>query len=121
MTDVDNRPTIRLLDRPMIILLAGRPASGKTQAMKSIVKQMCEFKKPRFARFYVSTKFSGDFDFVEDQDLVFDIYSEDHLRSYVDKIKTGNDETRKRRYRKTFCASTTHWVTFDGTRRSGRH
>ena len=57
---------IKLLDRPSIILLVGRPASRKTTALKTIIRIIVKTKMPSFGRFYVSTKFSGDFDFVPD-------------------------------------------------------
>jgi uridine kinase len=77
---------IKLLDRPSIILLVGRPASGKTTALKAIIHQLVKMKKPSFGRFYVSTKFSGDFDFAPDGDI-FEDYTQDHLEQYVLKIK----------------------------------
>ena len=77
---------IILLDRPSIILLVGRPASGKTTALKAIIHQIVKMKHPSFGRFYVSTKFSGDFEFAPDEDVCED-YSQEHLEEYVLKIK----------------------------------
>ena len=77
---------ITLLDRPSIILLVGRPASGKTTALKDIIHRIVKYERPSFGRFYVSTKRSGDYDFAPDQD-VFEDYTQDHLEKYVLKIK----------------------------------
>ena len=79
-------PGINLLDRPSIILLVGRPASGKTTALKATIHQIAKMKKPSFGRFYVSTKFSGDFMFAPDED-VFEDYTQNHLEEYVSRIK----------------------------------
>jgi hypothetical protein len=79
-------PGIKLLKRPSIILFCGRPASGKTTAMVSVIRQIVEFKKPAFGKIYVSTKFSGDFTFAPDEDI-FEDYTQEHLEAYVNKIK----------------------------------
>jgi hypothetical protein len=79
-------PGIKLLKRPSIILFCGRPASGKTTVMVSVICQIVEFKKNSFGRFYVSTKFSGDFNFAPDDDI-FEDYTQEHLEAYVNKIK----------------------------------
>ena len=87
---------IKLLDRPSIILLVGRPASGKTTALKAIIHQIVKMKKPYFGRFYVSTKFSGDFEFVSDED-VFENYTQEHLEEYVLKIKAWEKKNSKKK------------------------
>jgi hypothetical protein len=80
-------PGIKLLKRPSIILFCGRPASGKTTTMVSVIRQIVELKKKTaFGRFYVSTKFSGDFAFAPDEDI-FEDYIQEHLEAYVNKIK----------------------------------
>ena len=43
-------------------------------------------KKPSFGKFYVSMKFSGDFDFAPDEN-VFEDYTQEFLEAYVLKIK----------------------------------
>ena len=88
-------PGIKLLKRPSIILFCGRPASGKTTAMVSVIRQIVEFKKPAFGRFYVSTKFSGDFTFAPDEDI-FENYTQEHLEAYVNKIKAWKKRNPKR-------------------------
>ena len=87
---------IKLLDRPSIILLVGRPASGKTTALKAIIHQIVKMKKPSFGRFYVSTKWSLDFTFVPD-DNVFEDYTQDHLEQYVLKIKGWGEKNPKKK------------------------
>ena len=87
---------IKLLDRPMIILLSGRPASGKSVAIKSIVKQICESKKPSFGLFYVSTKYSNDYDYVPDECLHED-FSEEHLATHINKIKKWKRRNPKKK------------------------
>jgi uridine kinase len=86
---------IKVLDRPSIILLVGRPASGKTTALKAIIHQIVKMKKPSFGRFYVSTKWSGDFDFAPDGDI-FEDYTQDHLEQYVLKIKQWKKKNPKK-------------------------
>ena len=88
---------IKLLDRPSIILLVGRPASGKTIALKAIIHQIVKMKNPLFGRFYVSTKWSGDFDFAPDED-VFEDYSQIHLEKYVLKIKAWKKKNPQKNY-----------------------
>ena len=88
--------SIKLLDRPSIILLVGRPASGKTTALEPIIHQIVKMKKPSFGHFYVSTKFSGDFDFVPDEN-VFEDYTQEHLEKYVLKIKAWKKRIVRRK------------------------
>ena len=93
---------IKLLDRPSIILWVGRPASGKTTTLKAIVHQIVKMKKPSFGRFYVPTKFSGDFEFAPDED-VFEDYTQTHLEEYVLKIKAWKKKhTKKSRFHRIF-------------------
>ena len=87
---------IKLLDRPSITLLVGRPASGKTTALKAIIYQLIKMKKPSFGCFYVSTKFSGDFDFAPDEDI-FEDYTQEHLETYVLKIKAWKKKNVKKK------------------------
>jgi hypothetical protein len=87
---------IKRLDRPSIILLVGRPASGNTTALKAIIHQIVKMKKTSFGRFYISTKFSGDFDFAPDED-VFEDYSQGHLEEYVLKIKAWKKKNPKKK------------------------
>ena len=87
---------IKLLDGPSIILLVGRPASEKKTALKAIIYQIFKMKKPLFGRFYVSTKFSGDFNFAPDKD-VFEDYTQAHLEEYVLKIKTWKKKNAKKK------------------------
>lgn len=77
---------IKLLYRPSIILLVGRPASGKTTALKAIIHQIAMMEKTSFGRFYVCTKFSGDLDFAPYEN-VFEDYTHTHLEEYVLKVK----------------------------------
>jgi len=80
--------TIKLLKRPMIILLSGRPASGKSVAIRAIVRQICETPslQPAFGKFYVSTKFSNDYAYVPDE-CIHENFSEEHLGEHIQKIK----------------------------------
>ena len=54
-------------------------------------------KKPSFGRFYVSTKFSGDFEFAPDED-VFEDYSQENLEEYILKIKAWKKRIVRRKY-----------------------
>ena len=71
---------IELLDRSRIILLVGRPASGKTTALKVITHQIVKIKESSFSRSYVSTKSSGDFRVAPDE-TVFEDYSQEYLKN----------------------------------------
>ena len=53
-------------------------------------------KKPSFGRFYVSAKFSGDFDFAPDSDVSED-YTQEHLEQYVLKIKAWKNMHPKKK------------------------
>jgi hypothetical protein len=80
--------TIKLLKRLMIILLSGRPASGKSVEIRAIVRQICETPslRPAFGKFYVSTKFSNDYAYVPDE-CIHENFSEEHLGEHIQKIK----------------------------------
>ena len=102
-------PGIKLLDRPSIILLVGRPASGKTTALKAIIHQIVKMKKPSFRRLYVNTKFSGDFEFAPDEN-VFEDYTQAHLEQYVLKIKAWKKKIPRKRYHRTSLLLMMHLV-----------
>ena len=53
-------------------------------------------KKPSFGRFYVSTKFRGNFDFTPDGN-VFEDYTQAHLEEYVLKIKAWKKKNPKKK------------------------
>ena len=56
---------VELLDRPQIIMLSGKPASGKTVAIKAIMRSLCDgAQRPQFGRVYCSTAMlSGSYTF----------------------------------------------------------
>ena len=66
--------------------ISWKTSISENNSIKAIIHQIVKMKKLSFGRFYVSTKFSGDFDFVPDED-VFEDYTQEHLEEYVLKIK----------------------------------
>ena len=84
------------MDRPSIILLVGRPASGKTTALKAIIHLIVKMKKTAFGRFHVSTKFSGDFDFAP-QGFVRGLHTRPHRETCI-----TNKSLKRKNPKKTF-------------------
>jgi len=76
------------LSRARIFVIVGRCGSGKSVAMKSILKHCCENNIFSFGRVYTSTKqMNQDWSSIIPDKHVFDNYSDNHLKNYINKLK----------------------------------
>jgi len=72
---------------PVIILLFGKPDSGKSHALKYMVTEACANGLFNFGIiFSVTASFSGDFDFIPSK-YIINGYNEDILVNYIEKLK----------------------------------
>jgi hypothetical protein len=80
------------LSNPACILLVGKPRKGKTTALKYLLL------KNSLDRFYGSanfefglifsrSKFTGEYDFIENQDYVYEDYDDSILEQYLNGLK----------------------------------
>lgn len=74
------------VDKPKIFLFVGKPASGKSFAMKSILYDYLKTGFFKFGYAFVATKFNHDYDFLPDK-LVNENYSDQNLQKYINHLK----------------------------------
>lgn len=67
-----------------IMLFLGRPNSGKSYCIKSIIYNFRDHFK--FGMCITGTKFNNDYDYIPDK-YIIDNYNEEYLKSYVDNLK----------------------------------
>lgn len=71
---------------PCFIVLIGKPKSGKTYAVKSLMAQFQKHQPFTFGIVWTGTKFNNAYDFLPDN-RVMETYSEDSLLGYIDVLK----------------------------------
>ena len=78
-------------------MLSGKPASGKTVAIKAIMRALCDgAQRPQFGRVYCSTAMlSGSYTFFPDN-CVFTEYNELELKKYIESILTWKKKNAKK-------------------------
>lgn len=78
---------MKLLEKPSVLLLVGKPGKGKSNAIKwFILKHTLNDKLYKFGIVFTRTKFNEDYNYI-DQNFVYDNYSGDVLKSYLDKLQ----------------------------------
>jgi hypothetical protein len=87
--------------KPQIFVFIGRPESGKSHFVKSIIHDYLQAGYFRFMTVYCKTKFKGDYDFVDNQEHVVEGWDEDHLKT--------DGRTASYPHRHCWC-STIYWV-----------
>jgi hypothetical protein len=80
------------LSTPGCILLLGKPKRGKTSALKHIILKhsLDNFygsAKFEFGIVFCRSKFTGEYDFIGDQDYIYETYDDEVLSDYVEKLK----------------------------------
>ena len=67
---------------PNILLFIGKPKSGKSHAIKSIMYNYAKMKHFKFGYVFVSTKYNHEYDYLPDK-WVGDKYSDKNLEKYI--------------------------------------
>ena len=80
------------LSSPSCILLVGKPKKGKTTALKYLLlkNSLDNFEGSanfEFGLVFSKSKFTGEYDFIENQEYVFEDYDESILEKYLNKLK----------------------------------
>jgi hypothetical protein len=80
--------------KPAIYLFIGKPASGKSYALKSL---MFDFQKAKYFKFilaFVRTKFNHGYDWLPDE-YVDDKYSDQKLLTHIEKLRAYRKKSGK--------------------------
>lgn len=80
--------------KPAIYLFIGKPASGKSFALKSL---MFDFQKAKYFKFILAfcrTKFNHGYDWLPDE-YVDDKYSDDKLLTHIEKLRAFRKKSGK--------------------------
>ena len=77
---------------PACVLLVGKPKKGKTSALTYLLlkNSLDDFEgcaKFEFGLVFSKSKFTGEYDFIENQEYVYEDYDEDVLKKYLDGLK----------------------------------
>lgn len=76
-------PAFRLPKEACFMIFCGRPRSGKSYAIRSIIQQIQQSDNPfHFGVVFTTTKFNTDYDFL-DQKYVRDKFELSHLQDYI--------------------------------------
>lgn len=87
---------MELQKKPAIYLFIGKPASGKSHCLKSMIYDFQKGQNPyfKFILAFVRTKFNHDYDWLPD-DYVLDKYSDDKLLGHIERLRAYRQKTNK--------------------------
>lgn len=85
----------KLTARPSLLLLVGKPASGKSVLIRYLMYIYTKLNYFKYGIVYTPTKLSRDHDYIDEKYIIED-YSEEHLKNYTDRIKTQIKKTGKK-------------------------
>ena len=84
------------LSRPRIFVIVGRCGSGKSVAMRCILKDCAQKGLFAFGRVYTSTKqMNTEWSSIIPSKHIFDNYSDAHLKQYINKLKEWKIKNKK--------------------------
>lgn len=84
------------MSRPRLITIIGKCGSGKSVCAKQILKTCCGKGIFSFGRVYTATKaLCDDWTTVIPEKHVFENFSDDHLKAYVEKLKEWKIRNKK--------------------------
>lgn len=90
----DNEGEFILPQKPLIITILGKPGTGKTYLIKSLIYQYSKIKYFKFGICICRTKFNHGYDYIPDK-YVYDNYDENFLTNYFTKLKQYKEKTGK--------------------------
>jgi len=87
---------MELKKKPAIYLFSGKPASGKSFCLKSIIYDFQKGSEPyfKFIKCFVRTKFNDDYSYLPDE-YVDDKYTDDKLLTHIEKLREYRRKTNK--------------------------
>ena len=75
-----------LKKKPQVFVMVGRPESGKSHLVKSIIY---DYQKAGYFKFiiaFVRTKFNHDYDYLPDK-YVYESFDEARLKKHIEKLR----------------------------------
>ena len=78
--------------KPLIISVSGKPSTGKSYFVKSLIYYYTKLKYFRFGLVLTRTKFTGGYEWMPDE-YVKDEYNEEYLVKYFQKLKKYKEKT----------------------------
>lgn len=94
-TDVNTDVNFQLkTDRAYVYLIVGRPGSGKTHCLKSIMYDFAKMGHFKFGIVYTQNKMNSDLDFVPEKSIHDDL-TEEKLQEYISKMMKYREKTKK--------------------------
>jgi hypothetical protein len=100
MTEHDTKISIPI-DKPKIWCLIGKPGSGKSVALKSIIYDYCQAGYFKFGICYTRTKMSDEYDWLPDKD-VHEKFDDEILGKYLDKLKKWRENNNNKKLPNSF-------------------
>lgn len=85
---------MKLKKKPQVFIMVGKPESGKSHLVKSMIY---DYQKAGYFKFiiaYVRTKFNHDYDYLPDQ-YVYESFDEDRLMKHIDKMREWRKKNNK--------------------------
>jgi hypothetical protein len=82
-----NDPIFKVLKIPSVFAMVGSPKSGKTWCMKHLLIHYLMTGELQFGIVFTGTKFSNQFDFITDSNMIISGFDERVLRSFLRKLK----------------------------------
>ncbi len=80
---------------PCIMAFVGEPKSGKSTLIKSLMHYYAKAKYFQFGLVISGSKWNGDFDFIKNENAVWDGYDEDRFKKYFESLKARAEELHK--------------------------
>ena len=81
------------MDRAYVWCIVGRPNSGKTHCVKSLMYDYHRNNHFKFGRIYTQNKMNTDLGFVEDKHILE--YDEKNLEDYINKLMSFKEKTKQ--------------------------
>lgn len=85
--DESNDPVFNVIKLPAVFAMVGAPKSGKTHCMKHLLIHYLLNGELQFGLVFTGTKFSKQFDFITDDNLIISGYNEDTLKKFLTKLR----------------------------------
>jgi hypothetical protein len=90
-----NDPIFKIIKIPAVFAMVGAPKSGKTWCMKHLLINLLLSGELQFGMVFTGTKFTNQFDFITDDNLIVSGFNASVLKTYLQKLKAYRLKTGK--------------------------
>lgn len=80
-------PIFKIISLPAVFAMVGSPKSGKTHCMTWLLKNYLKYGAFDFGIIFTGTKFSGQFSFIDNPNLIIAGYDVNVLRKFLRKLR----------------------------------